>query len=309
MASFAGAPADETSARAQELYATYQRFCAFGKGHRISTTELQMDSRTFQKFCKDVGLLDKRCSKTQIDLIFTKVKGRGMRTIDFDSFITALTMIAQKKRVPFESLISYLLQTHAQPTLTGATAVETVRFHDDKSTYTGVYKRGGPTNLGGGGSGPAITLENLADRSPYDIRGRKLPSRAQQERRRRLSNHGQGLLTSAIEVQNKSAHVAVAQRPATAGAGSYAEQRARRMRTQAGRAKGGNIFDRLTDSSQYTGTHKHRFDSSGRGRGMDGRDRIMKGTGHMGAPRTNFVGNTNTKTDQIFHDSSQFLMR
>jgi ssDNA-binding Zn-finger/Zn-ribbon topoisomerase 1 len=37
-------------------------------------------------------------------------------------------------------------------------------------------------------------------------------------------------------------------------------------------AGGGSIFDRLTDSSQYTGAHKQRFDSSGRGRGMAGRD-------------------------------------
>jgi len=33
-----------------------------------------------------------------------------------------------------------------------------------------------------------------------------------------------------------------------------------------------SIFDKLTDSSQYTGSHKHRFDSAGNGRGMSGRD-------------------------------------
>ncbi len=32
-----------------------------------------------------------------------------------------------------------------------------------------------------------------------------------------------------------------------------------------------SIFDRLTDSSQYTGTHKHRFDETGKGRGKAGR--------------------------------------
>ena len=31
------------------------------------------------------------------------------------------------------------------------------------------------------------------------------------------------------------------------------------------------IFDRLTDSRYYTGSHKHRFDSNGLGRGLDGR--------------------------------------
>lgn len=41
----------------------------------------------------------------------------------------------------------------------------------------------------------------------------------------------------------------------------------------------GSIFDRLTDSSQYTGTHIHRFDATGRGRGLAGRDRVTKGRG------------------------------
>jgi hypothetical protein len=32
------------------------------------------------------------------------------------------------------------------------------------------------------------------------------------------------------------------------------------------------IFDRLTDSRLYTGAHKHRFDDSGHGRGIEGRE-------------------------------------
>ena len=32
-----------------------------------------------------------------------------------------------------------------------------------------------------------------------------------------------------------------------------------------------NIFEKLTDTSRYTGTHKHRFDDHGRGRGRSGR--------------------------------------
>ena len=39
----------------------------------------------------------------------------------------------------------------------------------------------------------------------------------------------------------------------------------------------GDIVNRLTDSSKYTGTHKHRFDDTGRGRGLEGRDAPAKG--------------------------------
>ena len=77
----------------------------------------------------------------------------------------------------------------------------------------------------------------------------------------------------------------------------------------------GNIFDRLTDTSQYTGTHKHRFDETGHGRGLDGRDRIGKGGYGMGAPPSSqsreaqYKGNTNTNTNVVYNDLSDFIVR
>ncbi|XP_072237264.1 tubulin polymerization-promoting protein family member 3 [Leuresthes tenuis] len=41
--------------------------------------------------------------------------------------------------------------------------------------------------------------------------------------------------------------------------------------------------DRLTDTSRYTGSHKGRFDESGRGKGRDGREEIVENTGYVGA--------------------------
>ena len=37
----------------------------------------------------------------------------------------------------------------------------------------------------------------------------------------------------------------------------------------------------MTDTSKYTGTHKLRFDESGKGKGMEGRDSVPKGPGHI----------------------------
>ncbi|GIL45782.1 hypothetical protein Vafri_2928 [Volvox africanus] len=46
-----------------------------------------------------------------------------------------------------------------------------------------------------------------------------------------------------------------------------------------------SIFDKLTDTTLYTGAHKHRFDETGKGRGLAGRDRVAKGSGFIaGAP-------------------------
>ncbi|CEM06711.1 unnamed protein product [Vitrella brassicaformis CCMP3155] len=36
-----------------------------------------------------------------------------------------------------------------------------------------------------------------------------------------------------------------------------------------------SIFDRLTDHTQYTGAHKHRFDEGGKGRGIAGREELV----------------------------------
>nr|CAI5840719.1 unnamed protein product [Callosobruchus analis] len=40
--------------------------------------------------------------------------------------------------------------------------------------------------------------------------------------------------------------------------------------------------DRLTDTSKYTGSHKERFDESGKGKGASGREDIAENTGYVG---------------------------
>ncbi|KFV68117.1 Tubulin polymerization-promoting protein family member 2, partial [Dryobates pubescens] len=41
--------------------------------------------------------------------------------------------------------------------------------------------------------------------------------------------------------------------------------------------------DRLTDTSKYTGTHKERFDESGKGKGLAGREDLKDNSGYVGA--------------------------
>nr|XP_033779330.1 tubulin polymerization-promoting protein family member 3-like [Geotrypetes seraphini]XP_033779331.1 tubulin polymerization-promoting protein family member 3-like [Geotrypetes seraphini]XP_033779332.1 tubulin polymerization-promoting protein family member 3-like [Geotrypetes seraphini]XP_033779333.1 tubulin polymerization-promoting protein family member 3-like [Geotrypetes seraphini] len=41
--------------------------------------------------------------------------------------------------------------------------------------------------------------------------------------------------------------------------------------------------DRLTDTSKYTGSHKERFDESGKGKGISGREEMASNTGYVGA--------------------------
>ncbi len=49
---------------------------------------------------------------------------------------------------------------------TDATKADFVKFHDDKSTYTGVYAKGGPTNVDGNKD-----ISQLCDRTTANVRG------------------------------------------------------------------------------------------------------------------------------------------
>ncbi|KAL8606998.1 hypothetical protein ACOMHN_041387 [Nucella lapillus] len=49
-----------------------------------------------------------------------------------------------------------------------------------------------------------------------------------------------------------------------------------------GKSKNAAVVDRLTDTKGYTGAHKERFDASGKGKGIEGRETINDNTGYVG---------------------------
>ena len=102
-----------------------------------------IDSARWLKLCKDAKLLDKKFRHVDVDLIFTR--NSVQRRLEFFGFQDALIEVAVKKGVNGEALVERLLtMTATGPSIRG-TFAESVRLHDDKSTYTGVYKAGGPT--------------------------------------------------------------------------------------------------------------------------------------------------------------------
>ncbi|CAG7836116.1 unnamed protein product [Allacma fusca] len=46
------------------------------------------------------------------------------------------------------------------------------------------------------------------------------------------------------------------------------------------------VVDRLTDTSKYTGSHKERFDSTGKGRGIEGRRDVKDTSGYTSSFKT-----------------------
>ncbi|CDJ60117.1 p25-alpha domain-containing protein, putative [Eimeria maxima] len=127
-----------------------------------------MDGRTFVKVCKDCKIFCKLYTTTDADLIFAKVKQKGAKTITSAEFEQALQLIAEKKKIGFQELVSQLTNA-AGPVYTGTKAMAN-KFHDDKSLYTGVHAHGGPSTK----DDKVNDLSNLLDRSPADVRGTKM---------------------------------------------------------------------------------------------------------------------------------------
>ncbi|CAE7554473.1 TTN [Symbiodinium necroappetens] len=105
----------------------------------------EIDGRSFTKLCKDCSLVDRIFSSTDADLIFAKVVPKGQRRITIAEFEKALGLIAERRGCSQEDVMQRVADG-AGPALEG-TKAEAVRFHDDKTTYTGTHARGGPESV------------------------------------------------------------------------------------------------------------------------------------------------------------------
>ncbi len=144
----------------KSLNDVYKSFCA-GKP--------EMESKQFSKLCKECKLIDKKFGINDIDIIFAKVKSGKVKTITFAEFENALGEIAKKKGTTKET-IENAVKAHGGATYTG-TKADYVKFHDDKSTYTGVYARGGPTTVDAGRGGMVSDISQTCNRQAADVRG------------------------------------------------------------------------------------------------------------------------------------------
>jgi hypothetical protein len=131
----------------KKLYQIYVSFCSFGKGHRVSVENLRMDTRTFQKFCRDAGLMDKNLNSTRLDLIFSKIrvkKDKKQKVIDFDSFIEALQECAKVLNIHYSVIQNHILNSNARPSLGGARRAPQLSAMVD---YSGAYDGSSSANV------------------------------------------------------------------------------------------------------------------------------------------------------------------
>ena len=129
----------------------------------------EMESKQFSKLVKECKLIDKKFSINDVDIVFSKVKVKGLKTITFPDFNRALEEIAKKKGKTKESIVE-TIQKHGAATYAG-TKADYVKFHDDKNLYTGVYARGGPSTVDAGRGGMVSDISQTCNRSAADVRG------------------------------------------------------------------------------------------------------------------------------------------
>ncbi|XP_069488722.1 tubulin polymerization-promoting protein family member 2 [Ambystoma mexicanum] len=154
-----------------ELEQAFRKFAVHGD---TKATGNEMTGKNFSKLCKDTGVLNgKDVTSTDVDIVFTKVKTKGAKTMKYSEFQAALKELSAKrfKGKPEDEALA-----------------ETYKLIEGKEPINaGVTKA---TNVGG--------------------------------------------------------------------------------------------VDRLTDTSKYTGSHKERFDESGKGKGIAGRENVTTNTGYVG---------------------------
>lgn len=98
-----------------------------------------LDGKEFIKFCDDAHLLGKGLTKQDVDVVYASA-GHGKKRIGWTDFQTAIRKVAQKKKVSVAEIQQTIVNNAASgPKQTGVTKLEAVRFHDDKSTYTGAH--------------------------------------------------------------------------------------------------------------------------------------------------------------------------
>jgi len=204
-----------------------------------------MDGKAFAKLCKDCKLLDPKFTSTDVDLIFAnnKVKNKAERKITFLQFTVALDLVAERKGVPVADIHQKLLQ-QGGPATNNTQKAETSGIYN-KLTDTSLYTGAHKSRFDEGGKGKGLSGRDSV---------------------------AKGSGTSSPSLQSRAAS-SLATRPASSSTTSTGT-----TKTQTS----GGIFARLTDSSQYTGAHKHRFDESGKGRGLAGRDVGGNGSGTHG---------------------------
>lgn len=289
----------------EHLEEIFESFCAFGSSRNLaqntlagslsnlasSTSNLQgplMDGQKFAKFARETKIINAKVTTVDVDNAFVKVKDLHGRKIDFNGFQKALRILAEKRypnkssEEAFLTLVNHVCQSKGpkvhsiQPEATGIFEKLT-----DTKLYTGAHKaRFDDNGVGRGAAGQSNAddttknLSTIVSRDPAVQQKRGVSHSTEALDNKPATKKGGNFTRASNSRINESSS------PARASPAKSAAASSQKPAVAAGSAAGGSVFDRLTDPKGYRGTHAQRFDESGKGKGLAGRDSPAKG----GAP-------------------------
>jgi len=331
------------------LAVVFREFCSFGMGSRNVGPPL-MDSRQCQKLARDCGLVDKRLTKVDIDLIFTSVKGRGEHRIDYLDFLECVRQWAEKKRMTYEELCDVIANSPG-PSLNHVTTPDSTKFSSplietvnktpaqQRTSPASSSVRRGTSPLSAGGPRAPASVSSVSS-SRGERRGSRPPppppaNMALHPDWYEVQNPHPAGPDEQVYYVNRKTNETRWDRPVIASPSTSVEKSSPSQAlvtlegnefdldederrggegnghfTRKGSSPYKSVFDKLTDHTLYTGTHKYRFNpATGQGLGIKGRDSVGKGQGTVVTSPTAFRGNTNTGTDEVIHDLSQIINR
>ena len=267
------------------LQEVFTKFATFGKSHEASTgPAVTMDGKAFSKLCKDCKLIDSKLTATDVDLIFAnnKVKNKAERKITFQQFTVALELVAEKKGAPVSDIQQKIVEMGG-PASNNVQKADTSGVYDkltDASRYTGAHK----SRFDEGGKGKGLVGSGSSKDSHPKVTGSTPSSSSSSSSTTRTSPPKKATPTTTPSTGSTATKTA-AKKPVAATNTTKTE-------TNSG------IFSKLTDTSQYTGAHKHRFDEHGKGRGAEGRDVGGNGSGTHGGKAGDLSSMTRTNLNK-----------
>ncbi|KAG8512400.1 Tubulin polymerization-promoting protein [Galemys pyrenaicus] len=151
------------------LEAAFRRFAVHGD---TRATGREMHGKNWSKLCRDCQVIDGRnVTVTDVDIVFSKIKGKSCRTITFEQFKEALEELS-RKRFKDKSREEAVQEVHRlvegkSPIISGVTKAvssPTVSRLTDTTKFTGSHKeRFDPSGRGKGKAGRV----DLVDESGY----------------------------------------------------------------------------------------------------------------------------------------------
>ncbi|XP_076972884.1 tubulin polymerization-promoting protein [Tamandua tetradactyla] len=155
-----------------ELSALEEAFRRFAVHGDTRASGREMHGKNWSKLCRDCRVIDgKNVTVTDVDIVFSKIKGKSCRTITFEQFKEALEELARKRfrdksREEAVREVQRLVEGKS-PVIAGVTKTvssPTVSRLTDTSRFTGSHKeRFDPSGRGKGKAGRV----DLVDASGY----------------------------------------------------------------------------------------------------------------------------------------------